>query len=398
MNNIGTVSNAECVGCEACRTICPKGAITMVNDDCGFRMPFVNRDLCVNCGKCLKTCPVENHSFNEGDKQVYALMLKDKNSKYNSSSGGAFYWIASDFLRREGIVYGAAFDASTKSVQHIRVDTVAELRRLQNSKYVQSRIGESYHDARCDLEAGRSVLFSGTPCQIAGLYSFLGKQYPELYTCDIMCYGVPSPLVLTKYLEEVTKSDIEYLNMREKSFGWKDYSMLIKCADGQYRKKKTADLFHLGFQTHLFYRECCYTCKFRKTDRVGDFTLGDFWGFKESFKKDSMINDDTGISFFMINNKKAVSLFERLDQSQVICEKRDLAENIRNYGFNKSMDISDNRATFFENLKIHSYSEAITPFLVKREEKKTSYFRMIYQKMKKRYLFRKLLHFLNIPV
>ena len=189
MNNIGTVSNAECVGCEACRTICPKGAITMVNDDCGFRMPFVNRDLCVNCGKCLKTCPVENHSFNEGDKQVYALMLKDKNSKYNSSSGGAFSLLADAVIQKGGLVAGAVFNEKLEVV-HILEKSIDGMR---GAKYVQSRTGTIFRDIKKALDDDIPVL---SPSSISdSLVS--KKRLTNIVVCSIISFCLSVTIFFT---------------------------------------------------------------------------------------------------------------------------------------------------------------------------------------------------------
>lgn len=398
MKNIGSVLHDECVGCEACRSVCPKDAITMSKDQKGFWHPVIDSASCVNCGKCAEACPVLKHSFNETEQSVYALALKDEEQKYHSSSGGAFYWLATSVLSRNGIVYGAAFDKGTQSVKHIRVDSEAELRLLQSSKYVQSRIGDCYLLVKLDLEAGKLVLFSGTPCQIAGLYCFLGKRYENLYTCDILCYGAPSPWVFEKYLRETAGGDALSVNMREKRFGWVGYSMYIETGEQSYRQEKTKDIYQLGFQTNLFYRDCCFNCQFRKTARVGDFTLGDFWLFKESFQRDSIRNNDTGISFFMINNGRAASFFDELDKSQIIYEKRSLDENVRNFGFGKKMEVAKEREDFFKALESKPYSEAIAPYIDPNRNSRVSFARRIYRSLKKNYYVRKLLHSFGIAV
>ena len=397
MNNITQVLHEDCVGCEACRGICPVGAITMAADAKGFAHPVIDSAACIDCGKCTRACPALHQSFNETEPFVFALTLRDEEAKYRSSSGGAFYWLASEIIGRGGTVYGAAFDADAQRVKHIRAACAYDLRRLQNSKYVQSAMGDCYLDAKRDLEDGGLVLFSGTPCQIAGLYAFLGKRYDKLYTCDILCYGVPSPMVFEKYLRETAEGDAAAVNMREKHFGWVGYSMYIESGKGVYRKEKTKDPYQLGFQTNLFYRDCCFRCQFRKTSRVGDFTLGDFWLFKESFKKNSLRNNDTGISFFMMNNDRAAALVKRMDQSQIFCERRRLEENVRNFGFGKEMEVPEAREDFFRALETKPYSEAIAPY-IHPDAGRTSLARKAYRTLKKSYLVRKLLHRLGVPV
>lgn len=395
MNNIDCINKDKCVGCGACYNNCSQNAIQILTDEYGFYYPRINPDKCSNCGACLHSCPINSHSFHEV-QQAYAVTLVDKRIKKNSSSGGAFFWIASSIIQQGGVIYGAAFDANDRLVKHIRVDSENELSKLQNSKYVQSYIGDTFLLARRDLSQGKRVLFSGTPCQIAGLYSCLGHDYDNLYTCDILCYGVPSPLVLKSYLNDtVGDNRIVKLNMRDKTKGWKQYSMRITTDNSDYLKDKNEDPFHLGFQTHIFYRESCYSCAFRRNERVGDFSLGDFWNFKESFKKESIVNDESGISFMTINTAKALSIYERLNKELVRIEVRSFDENKDNFGFKKGMEISPDREVFFERLNNEGYCFAIQPYINYRYNR-ISVSRRIYRWFKRNYYFRKLLHSLGI--
>lgn len=398
MSTINKINKNDCVGCGSCLNACPSQAISLSQDYYGFYYPQIDNMHCVECGVCLKSCPISECHYNE-IKAVYAVSMKDNNIKRNSSSGGAFYWIASYFIENGGVVYGATFDSNDRCVKHIRVETKKQLCRLQNSKYVQSYIGHTYLQAKNDLLDGRLVLFSGTPCQVAGINAFLGHQCEKLFTCDILCYGVPSPLVLEKYLNEtVGNKHITSLNMRDKTSGWSQYSMRISLDGKDYIKGKYEDLYHLGFQSHIFYRDSCYSCKFRRKERIGDFTLGDFWDFKESFKRNSIVNDGTGISFVAINTEKAESVFKKLDKELVVLEKRTVDENKDNYGFCRNMDISPHREEFFDRLNEGTYSEAIAPYITSEKLHSTSKMRKLYRRLKQNYHFRMLLYRVGVKL
>lgn len=396
--SIKEIKQSECFGCGACYNICPHQAIRYTADDCGFYQPVIDDRLCIECGLCLESCPVQSQVFHDM-RYVYAVSLKDNHIKKNSSSGGAFYWIASYFIENGGVVYGATFDSNDRCVKHIRVESKEQLSRLQNSKYVQSYIGDTYLQAKNDLVNDRLVLFSGTPCQIAGINAFLGHPYEKLFTCDILCYGVPSPLVLEKYLDEIVGNrHIVSLNMRDKTKGWTQYSMRISMNGQDYIKGKYEDLYHLGFQSHLFYRDSCYSCKFRRKERTGDFTCGDFWSFKESFKRRSIRNNETGISFVTVNTKKAETIFALLDKELVYLEQREFDDNKDNFGFNRDMTVSPQRGIFFNALRKSKYSEAIAPYVEKRTQSSTSKIRKFYRWLKQKYYFRMLLYRIGVKL
>lgn len=391
--NISVIQSNECTGCSACSNICPKNAICIEKDKYGFDVPVINAD-CNDCGLCYKKCPINHSIKNTEEQSVYAISIKNKNDRHRSSSGGAFFWIASHFIENGGVVYGAAMKPSGK-VSHIRVDKKEDLVKLQSSKYVQSSIEDSYKSAKEDLK-NRRVLFAGTPCQIAGLYAVVGSS-DNLFTCDLLCFGVPSPLVFESYKREIVgQDDTDYISFRDKKYGWHRYSMSIKTKNQSYFADKNADKFLLGFQTHIFNRTSCYSCKFRGVERVGDITLGDFWDFKEKYEKNAIKDNDTGVSFVMLNNEKAKKLFDTLDKSLVFSEKRVLSENSRNWGFDKEMDCPPIRDEFFENVKKNGYISAISPYIKpKNYNKETSAIKKIYRKMKKFYYFRYMLKLLK---
>ena len=192
----------HCSGCTACESICPVRAISMQVDEKGFLYPIINQEICIDCGKCIRTCPIKNKT--ESNAEGYgcvALQLLDQSPLFQSSSGGVAYGLSRHVLNQGGIVYGAAYDDENR-VSHIRVDRVEDLHRLQGSKYVQSNIQGIYPAVKQDLEHGKEVLFSGTGCQVGGLLAYLGKDYKNLITIDVICYGTPSHMLWERYLKE----------------------------------------------------------------------------------------------------------------------------------------------------------------------------------------------------
>lgn len=396
-SNVSSVAPDICVGCCSCSSVCPTGAIDIVCDDEGFYMPQVHEEKCVSCGMCISHCPLEGFQLSVA-RQVYAVSLCNTAIKVRSSSGGAFWWIASNVLSRDGVVYGAAFNSAARRVEHVRVSDVNELHLLQNSKYVQSLIGSCYVSVKDDLAMGRQVLFSGTPCQIAGLYSYLGRKHDGLYTCDILCYGVPSPLALKCFLEDIAKNEpIGAMNMRDKTVGWVDYCMRVELPAWTYLKGKNEDLYHLGFQSQMLYRRCCYECRFRHRERVGDLTLGDFWDFQESYRRGSIRNDGTGISYLSVNTDNGALLLSSMRFDEVTIEQRNAEENSSNLGFGVEMQIPEHRNDFFSALKDKGYIRSIQPYVTPVIARRVSPIRKLYRIMKQSYHFRALLHRMGIP-
>ena len=229
MLEIGTSSS--CTGCAGCFNICPVHAVTMCPDKEGFLRPCINNDICIKCGKCEKVCPILYPTITpESIKEAYACFALDENIRKSSSSGGVFTLLAQEVIRRKGVVFGAMF-AEDFSVIHSWIDTEDGIKQFQGSKYVQSNIGKSFFECKKFLDEDRWVLFSGTPCQIGGLVKFLNKKYEKLLCVDIICHGVPSPLLWQKYRLEMIKkykSNIQRTSFRSKKYGWKMYSVLFK--------------------------------------------------------------------------------------------------------------------------------------------------------------------------
>ncbi len=302
----------QCVGCAACKDVCPSRCISMEVDEEGFWYPKINENLCVNCHKCEKVCPVHNDVIKYSRESVwYAAFHKKTEVRLESSSGAAFYEFARVVLSRGGVVWGAAFD-ECMNLRHIAIETVNELPKLMKSKYVQSSLEGVFLQTREYLKNGFQVLFSGTPCHIKALKLFLGKKYDNLVTVEVVCHGVPSPGVFHSYCKECGIKDIDF---RRKERGWYDYDV---CITTQKNKKKTyrasKDLFMQGFLKNLYLRPSCSRCQAKSFRSGADITLGDFWGI-EQIKPE--MYDNKGVSLIGLHTDKAKKIWDEISQQFV---------------------------------------------------------------------------------
>jgi coenzyme F420-reducing hydrogenase beta subunit len=303
------ITEYDCTGCRACEQKCPKHCILMKEDKEGFLMPYIDHSLCIECDVCATVCPLNKEIDGNKPNSVFAVRYKNDAILSQSASGGAFAAIARTVLENGGIVYGAVYHDDL-SVSHIAVYTISELYRMQSSKYVQSDTLKTFSEVKTALKGGMMVLYSGTPCQIGGLNAFLGKEYPNLLTVDIICHGVPSPKLFAKYIEWLgikNKGKILSCNFRDKTGGWGlGYKTKTKT------KTKTidanADPYYSYFLKGHTYRECCYQCKYAKKERISDFTLGDYWGIQ---KEHPSFYSTKGVSLMMNNTTKAQKWFNK---------------------------------------------------------------------------------------
>lgn len=288
--------------------------------------------------------------------RIIAVNNKDEEIRKRSSSGGVFYLLAEGVIRDSGVVFGAKFDRSF-DVVHDYAENMEDVRAFMGSKYVQSAVGSAYRDAKDFLEAGRKVLFSGTPCQIAALKKYLDKDYPNLITADFICHGVPSRRVFREYLDEISKGrEITSVNFRDKTEGWRVFSLAVRFADGStYRKNLEEDVFVSGFLKNLYLRPSCYSCGYRGFDRPADVTLADFWGVQNVIPE---IYDDKGTSIVIIRNAAIEKFFEDNKDSLVIRELSEDTVRKTNVAVEKSCTPNPRRAEFFES-EYKSVSKAI---------------------------------------
>ena len=292
MTKMELCKKSECTGCMACINICPRKAIVLQQDEEGFLYPIILKDNCIKCGACVKVCPQMNskRSAENYDKKVYAGWMKNRRLRRRSTSGGAFTAFAKEIMSNNGVVYGAGFDKDNKVI-HKRITKKSELKQLRGSKYVQSYIGNTFSQVKDDILNGMPVLFSGTPCQIDGLYSYLGNRYEkQLFTIDLVCHGVPSPEIFSKYLEYLEKqykSKVKKVYFRDKEPGWYVFGMRVEFQNGFVYKKNTyEDPFARGFLRNLFLRPSCHSCHYANNQRIADITLADFWGYQSTNEKD----------------------------------------------------------------------------------------------------------------
>lgn len=302
----------DCCGCSACASICPKLCISMQEDNEGFLYPTVNESDCIDCGLCEKVCHELHPSDERTPLQAFAAINADENIRLQSSSGGIFYLLAQKTISEGGVVFGARFDEQWQVVIDY-AETMEGVRPFMGSKYVQARMGTAYSDTKRFLQNGRTVLFSGTPCQIAGLLHFLRKPYDNLLTVDIVCHGVPSPKVWHSYLESVTPpgQTLTSINLRDKSRGWKRYSYMIEAGETTLVDEYAAStLYSQGFSLNLFLRPSCHRCPSKKLRAGSDITLADCWG---SQFLENLQDDDKGLSTIICNTEKGQRILNSLN-------------------------------------------------------------------------------------
>ena len=299
----------NCTGCMACYNKCSNNAISIVYNEAGFYTPQIDETKCTNCELCAAVCPqIKEPLPKEEPKVCYAVMTGDEIRK-NSASGGVFALIAQQYLKKGGYVCGAAFSEDFRKVNHIIINDEKDLIRLQNSKYVQSNIGNVFSEIRILLENGKEVLFSGTPCQVAGLNSYLGKYYNNLLTIDLVCNNIPSPLVWEKYINEIAQGKkIIKASFRNKKYTWHASQILeFTIKKGLFSETVRDDLYYRGFLEHLIINKACSTCKYTNLQRPSDLTIGDFWGIE---KFETSMDDKKGTSLLIINTPKGQNTFD----------------------------------------------------------------------------------------
>ena len=301
----------KCTGCGACATACPKKCITMQSDSDGFLYPSIDTSLCVDCGACRDVCPVISKSGEQlAMPKAFVAIGLDEKVRLKSSSGGVFTILAEEILENGGVVFGAAFDSEFKVV-HTAVEEKRELSKLRGSKYVQSEIGGSYKEIKKHLQEGRQVLFSGTPCQVAGLKSYLKKDYDNLLCLDFICHGVPSPDLWKRYVEfceEKNDSKLTAASFRDKSESWGSFSMRLEFQNGKIQSNNlNKDCYLRAFLSDVALRPSCYDCSFKTVGRDVDITLADYWDVSKIHPE---MFDNKGTSLVLVHSEKGGELLK----------------------------------------------------------------------------------------
>ncbi|MDR2971810.1 MAG: Coenzyme F420 hydrogenase/dehydrogenase, beta subunit C-terminal domain [Bacteroidales bacterium] len=343
-------NKSNCTGCAACHSICSVNCVSMQKDAEGFLYPFIDKERCNKCEICEKKCPAIIQGSEKKPIKVYAAKNPDEEIRNLSSSGGIFTLLAEYTISNAGVVFGAKFNEAWEVV-HDYTETTEGLAAFRGSKYVQSDIGNAYKTAKDFLSVGRKVLFSGAPCQIAGLKAFLQKNYDNLMTVDFVCHGVPSPLVWKKYLNELV-GDIRHISdirFRDKNTGWKSYNSvvcLLSNLDGnesQFIESFNVNTYMKGFLCDLYLRPSCHNCPTKSLKSGSDVTIADYWGIQNVLPK---FDDDKGVSLVMVNTEKGKLVYDFLDKDD---RETTYAEAlVGNPIIESSVSIPAKRAVFFE--------------------------------------------------
>ena len=356
---------SKCSGCSACYSVCPKNCISMIEDEEGFLYPTVNKDDCIECGLCEKVCPLEEHN-NKKNGVVSSCIIqnKDKEVLLQSTSGGSFTPIAEYVLRQNGVVFGVEMTSDDFIIRHTKVEKKEELLKFRSSKYVQSSVGDTFKDAKNELENGRMVCFSGTPCQIQGFKNFLKKDYENLITVDVVCRGVPSPGMWRDYVEKLQQLDkVQEVVFRDKGLGYQYSTMKVKYANGAVKRNGIeADQWLRMFFSGLSLRPSCPTCNFRTTDRCSDFTIWDCFNVSDLT---NTLDETKGATRMLIHTQKGMQIFDKINCSFNFVEA---PTNVVAKGIKETFFLDKNRNNFisdYKSMSMDSLLEKWVPMSVK---------------------------------
>lgn len=342
------IEDALCTGCGVCEMLCKVQAIKMNLGTDGFMYPQIDIQRCVNCGNCITGCAVKQ-SFSSSNNIIncYASYASHE-IREKSSSGGMFTLIAEWIIEQNGYVCGAAY--LDRKVKHIIVDNKEELDRLRTSKYVQSDMRDVLDEIKKLIVEDKIILFTGTPCQVAALYCYLGDTPPKLYTMDILCHGVPSQDFFDKYLyERFSDKKLAKINFRDKSAGWTyQLQLKIETEEESVITKISEDPYYIAFNERLSLRESCGTCKFASENRCGDITVGDFW---EIWQYKKSLDDRKGTSLVLLNSKKGIQIWDSIRKKMLQVEEVPLEYAKRgNITLSKALPLHKNRKEFLKDL------------------------------------------------
>ena len=381
----------DCCGCHACMSVCAHRAITMQVDGEGFLYPVVNMDSCSDCGLCEQVCPVNHQTSRSQPLKVYASKSRDEEVRHQSSSGGIFTLLAEAVIRDGGVVFGAKFDEEW-NVVHASTETLDGLTAFRGSKYVQSAIGDAYMKVKEFLQQGRKVLFTGTPCQIAGLKKCLRKDYDNLLTVDVVCHGVPSPLVWQKYLSDTRKELCEKhgaeedvsssamitdISFRDKTHGWSKYGFRLRYSssavkEGSLLQPFSENVFMNCFLSYLSLRPSCHSCPSKGGKSGSDISIADFWGIE---KYNAKFTDNKGASAVLVHTDKGKCLFGKIDAIKEEQSFEQFRREVTTYY--RSVEAHPKRSEFFERLNKAPLKELVSEYVPKKKPVRKSLLKKI---------------------
>ena len=349
----------SCAGCTACAAVCPKGAISMVADEWGLSYPEVDTEKCVDCGLCDKICPFDKETHGTEERIAYALKHNDPSVLEKSTSGGIFTAVSDYVLSAGGVVYGAAIDDNIV-VRHTRATTPDERDRMRGSKYVQSELGDTLVSVKRDLAAGKKVLFVGTPCQVAGLKSYLGNKCDGLITLDLICHGVPSPLIYKEHIGFLSKKlntkIIDY-KFRPKKWGWHVHREIACGEKREYHSTPYTDLWRYLYYSRIATRPSCNNCPYSNLSRVGDITIGDCRGIDRVLPD---FKSDEGVTLAIVNTDVGKAVFEAISDTVTAVALN--VSDVMQPPLRQSSKPNPESERFFEIYKTKGYKAAISEY------------------------------------
>ena len=348
----------KCFGCTACKMVCPVQCIEMQADEEGFSYPVIHEEQCIHCGKCKTICPVlspeKKMNVQNEVEACYIAFSNDAKTRNRSSSGGVFAELSKAMFREGSVVFGAGWSENW-DVIHCKAENEKELRALQGSKYVQSHMGNTYAQIRERLQNGEKVYFSGTPCQVAGLYSFLGKKYGNLITQDVICHGTPSPLVWKEYLKNF--QNVENVGFRNKKYGWHYFSLYIKYGVRKMFQRLDENFFLRLFLDNTILRPICYQCPMKEEGSCADITLADCWNPGKISQE--IWDDDKGLSLVLLRTEQGKQLWGRIE-TNITSLKVDTERALKSQSaLRESAPCNPKRAMFFKAFRMEPMEKLI---------------------------------------
>ncbi len=355
-----------CTGCGACVKACPKSAIHYVTDKEGFPVPEIRTDKCINCGICTQVCPAVSKPETHEIRQAYAAQMLDRETLKESTSGGLFTVFAREIFHRGGVVYGCVWDDEYNAVVR-KAENEDEIKSMRGSKYVWSYAADCFPEVKQLLNEGRIVMFTGLPCQVAGLKNYLRKDYDNLYLVDFFCGGAPSPYAFHEYLKTIT-TDIPLdqldFKLRDKSKYGVGVNISYNSPSGRVHQSYVRNPYFFSYHTKVFHRRCCYHCQYRYEQRAEDITIGDYWGVA---KYHNEFDVRAGVSALLINSEKSAELLESVRKNLQLSPTRlqDIAEynNLTLEDEKREFPLSPFRDAFFETLRTKGWTAAERKYL-----------------------------------